>query len=392
MKPLLIVALAVLTIEAGVLGGLYASGHWVADSVGRPHLIDFLGFWTAGKFVIDGNSAELYDWRKLYDAEVAIRGVDTGRFVAFAYPPISLLWLTPVATLPYSLAFFTFIAVTGGLYAYTISAITSRPEAAVLALAAPPALANIVPGQNGFLTAALVGAVLLHLEKRPQLSGVFLGLLTYKPHFGPLFALTLAIDQRWLAFVSAFGATLVLLGICWLAFGWPIFAAFLQGGAFTANALLVDGAVASSKMQSIYGLARTFGIRNELAWALHIPTAGVVSAACAWFWRQDTPYSLKAASLASATLLITPFVLIYDYPILIVALGFLWRAAPWDKTEWTVIALANAVMALAIVSPVPVGFLAPLCVLALVVRRAFGRNFPNSRSATYFAGKSTGSS
>src|SRR5262245_16136866 len=215
VSALIVGAMMIIMVEVGVLGGLYASGHWIADSTGKPTLLDFLGFWVAGHFTLEGNAVDIYDWRHLYDAQAATLGADRGRFVAFAYPPVSLFWLAPLSMLPYPVAFITFITVTAGLFAYVVSAITARSSAAILALAVPPALSSAVPGQNGFLTAALIGALLLQLEKRPVLSGVLLGLLTYKPHFGPLFPLILISGRRWVALIAASAAVIVAFGACW---------------------------------------------------------------------------------------------------------------------------------------------------------------------------------
>ena len=51
----------------------------------------------------------------------------------------------------------------------------------------PAATWNVTAGQNGFLTAALIGGTLGLMERRTALAGVCLGLLTYKPQFGLLF-------------------------------------------------------------------------------------------------------------------------------------------------------------------------------------------------------------
>ena len=60
-------------------------------------------------------------------------------------------------------------------------------------------------GQNGFLTAALIGGTLGLLERRPALAGVCLGLLTYKPQFGLLFPIVLIADRRWRTIAVACG-------------------------------------------------------------------------------------------------------------------------------------------------------------------------------------------
>src|SRR5438105_147271 len=78
---------------------------------------------------------------------------------------------------------------------------------------------NVGHGQNGFLTATLLGGGLIFLERRPILAGVLLGLLAYKPQFGLLIPLVLLATGRWTAIaaatvtvLSACSATLIVFG------------------------------------------------------------------------------------------------------------------------------------------------------------------------------------
>ena len=50
---------------------------------------------------------------------------------------------------------------------------------------------NVGHGQNGFLTAALLGGALHWLDRRPWLAGVLIGCLAYKPQFGVLIPVAL---------------------------------------------------------------------------------------------------------------------------------------------------------------------------------------------------------
>ena len=61
----------------------------------------------------------------------------------------------------------------------------------LLALAYPAVLINIGHGQNGFLTAALLGGALVILDRRPIVAGILFGLLVYKPQFGLMIPLAL---------------------------------------------------------------------------------------------------------------------------------------------------------------------------------------------------------
>ena len=83
------------------------------------------------------------------------------------------------------------------------------------------------PGHNGFLTAALLGAALIQLDRRPLLAGLLIGLLAYKPQFGLLIPLVLAASGRWRAFFAAAATVIVLALLVTLAFGVDVWTAFL---------------------------------------------------------------------------------------------------------------------------------------------------------------------
>ena len=71
------------------------------------------------------------------------------------------------------------------------------PETLLIAAAFPAVFVNIGHGQNGFLTAALLGGALHLLDRRPWLAGVLIGLLAYKPQFGVLIPIALLASRRW---------------------------------------------------------------------------------------------------------------------------------------------------------------------------------------------------
>mgnify|MGYP003694260653 FL=1 len=72
-------------------------------------------------------------------------------------------------------------------YLAVMRAIVGRPFGLLLAAAFPVVLTNTLVGQNGFLTASLIGGALYLMPARPVLSGICLGLLSYKPQYGLLF-------------------------------------------------------------------------------------------------------------------------------------------------------------------------------------------------------------
>ena len=132
----------------------------------------------------------------------------------------------------------------------------------------PRTLWNITAGQNGFLTAALIGGTLGLMEKRPALAGVCLGLLTYKPQFGLLFPLALIADRRWQTIAVAAFVAVSLAVLSWLAFGSASWQAFVHWMPITSRVVLDEGHADWSRLQSLFGLVRSYGGSEQLAWTM----------------------------------------------------------------------------------------------------------------------------
>src|SRR6202042_1202111 len=123
------------------------------------------------------------------------------------------------ATLPYLIAAMIWLLTTLATYAAAIAGILGLRTGILFALGFPAALWNVTAGQNGFLTAALIGGTLGLLQRRPALAGICLGLLTYKPQFGLLFPLVLIADRQWRTIASAAITAIALAVLSWLVFG-----------------------------------------------------------------------------------------------------------------------------------------------------------------------------
>ena len=222
------------------------------------------------------------------------------------------------------IAFVAWIAGTLVLYLTAIYRIVPYPVALIVAVAPAAVLKNIQLGHNGFLTAALIGLSLAFIERRPWVSGVFLGLLTYKPQFGVLFPLALLISRNWRALGSA-AATSLTLGIAAAVVfgyrGWPSFMSSLLG---RNSSLSPDGEV-ELNLQSIYGLLHWAGTSTGIAWAVQLTIAVFVTATVCAMWAKPIPYSLKAAIICIGAVAVSPYLLAYDLCILSIAVAFFVR-------------------------------------------------------------------
>ena len=368
-KRLLVVCLGVFIGYLASLASMFAHRTWVLDAAGRPIPADFVAIWSAGRLALKGAALSAYNGSLQHAAEVVAVGHDFPGYYGWPYPSSFLFVAAALASLPYAWAFALLGIASLALHGLSVAAISRRFAGMIVAFAAPWALACALVGQNGFLTAGLIGFILLTLDERPALSGLLLGLLTYKPHFGLLFPLVLVVSGRWRVFAWAAAGTLGLAGLSVLVFGADTFAAFFHGLPQTTATLVTNGGVGWNKLQSVYGLARSLGASNAAGWAAQ----GVMSLACvmavAVVWRGRAPTALKAASLAVAAVLATPYVFAYDLPVLAVAAAFLYRHRGFDRLDYlALVVAAESLIPLPFVN-VSTGLVASLAIAAAVGRR-----------------------
>src|SRR3954462_8727959 len=204
------VCFVLLVINVSYFPAAYFSHWWIYDPDGRGIPTDFINVWAAGRLVLEGLPAQAYDWDIQKQVELALLRQDFVGYFAWHYPPPFLFVASLLAQFPYAVAFIGWMAVSIVPYLAVMRPIVGRTFGFLLALALPVVFSNIFVGQNGFLTAALIGATLYLLPVRPILAGICLGLLSYKPQYGLLFPVVLIAASQWRAFFAA-GVTVVAL-------------------------------------------------------------------------------------------------------------------------------------------------------------------------------------
>lgn len=326
---------------------------------------DFVSFWAAAKLALARTPAAAYDLdlhRSIEMTAVAIDGT-----IPFTYPPPYLFAVLPFGLLPYAMAHAVWVATT--VSTYIAASHKLAPGSGILAIAFPPAIICGIGGQNSFLIAAIFMTGMTLLKPRPFVAGVVLGLIAFKPHLGVLLPLALIAGREWRAFVGAAVSTLGLILFSIIAFGiasWEGFIALIP----LAGEIAAAGLVSWNKMASLYGALRLLGLTDYVAVAAHgaIAVAGCI---LVWrVWRTSVDIGLRAAVLGSATLLISPYVFIYDQVLMVPALAYLWQRG--NDHRWLALIYAAAMLSLAgnfysatILNVAPV---APLIVLTLIAR------------------------
>lgn len=411
--------IAGLVLAFAVLGAVFliATSDGRNDRFGRPLGTDFSNVYAAGTYVLDGKPAAPFDPPRQYAREQAIFGAKTP-FFGWHYPPFFLGIAALLALMPYGLALAVWQGVTFVFYLVSIRSVlmasvpsplrgegqdegdrTSRsgpPHPAaqgaadlsppgrgerhlwlLLAAAYPAVFVNLGHGHNGFLTAALMAAALVQLDRRPILAGVLFACLAYKPQFGVLIPLVLAASGRWRVFASATVTVLALAAAITLAFGTQVWTAFLASTHFTRVVVLEQGDTGWHKIQSVFAAVRMWGGSVPLAYAVQgVVTLGV-AAALAWLWRSRAAFPLKAAALCIGCILATPYSLDYDLMLVAPAIAYLADDGlargfgPYEKTAlaflWIVPLVARSV---ALFTLVPLAVPAMVFAFALILHRA----------------------
>ena len=366
------VCFALFVINAAFFPTAYFAHWWITDPNGLGIPIDFVNVWSAGKLALDGHPAWAYDWDIQKRVQVDLLGQSFVGHFAWHYPPPFLFVAAFLAQFPYAVAFIGWVSISFVPYLVTMRAIIGRPLGWLLAAAFPVVLTNTLVGQNGFLTASLVGGMLILLPTRPVLAGICLGLLSYKPQYGLLFPLVLIAASQWTVFFTAGIVAVAIAGASWLAFGTESWQAFFHWLPMFSQAFLTEGRAPWGKMQSIFALVRYFGGSESLGWALQWTMIIAVAAALVWVWRSRVRYCLKAAALAAGTLLVTPYLFLYDLMVLAIAVGFLVRIGLSDGFRSYELPGLSVMAFLLMFYPLfgaPTGFGATLIVAALIARR-----------------------
>ncbi|HEV2097324.1 MAG TPA: glycosyltransferase family 87 protein [Stellaceae bacterium] len=354
---------------------LYRLGVWLLSNRGMPVYHDFTCAFVAGWLALHGQIGSIYVAGPFIGAQEAIVGAGHVLFSNWPYPPTYFLILAPLAILPYLAAFFAWGFTTLLGYVAVIYLIVRQRPAIAVALASPFAAWNFITGQSGALTASLIGAALLNLERRPVLAGIFIGLLTFKPQWGILIPVALFAAGQWRTIASAALTAALLAGLSLLAFGLGPWIDF--PGEFSAQADLNLFATSArwGLSQSPYGLLRFLNGSTSVAWlGQGLITLGV--AAIIWLvWRSRVRYALKAATLSAAALIASPYAFAYDLTAIAVPVAFL----ATDQIDRGLLRGEQAILLLLFVASLavflsagraPIGAPILLLVLWLIVRRA----------------------
>lgn len=364
----------ILAANIGAFAARSIASKWLFDKAGQPAFIDFIQWWVGGRFTLLRNAAGAYDYSTFSAAQaLASKATPPVAYFHWVYPPTMLLLAAPLARLPFIAAFVFWIVVTLCVYVAAVYAILPELLTITLALLPLPVVKNVFDGQAAFLTAGLLGLSMVFSKRRPYLSGLFLGLLTYKPQFVLFFPLALIFTGQWRVILSATVSASLFAGAAAYVFGPGAWILFLRSTRDHDPASFLPLGVQGLN-QTVLGLMHALGASLIAAWIVHVVVALFATVLACQIWRSSASHSLKAAAFSIGVLLATPYMLLYDLTALVIPAAFLISDAveggflPGER-----LVLLGCFLALFLGYSIAIGPIVLLALMGLVVRRTMRR-------------------
>lgn len=283
-----------------------------------PFGVDFGLFYAAGKMTLSGHVAQIFNVQAHHAVIEQVLNLKLSYFLPWLYPPIFLLVIIPFALLPFNVALLLWLGLTLALMIFAASRmLPKRKKMAIMLLGFPGIFLNFRWGQNGFLSAALLGFAIATMETSPVFSGVMIGLLAYKPQMAILPFFVLLVTKNWKALLSAMGTAVSVSLVSLLIFGKEVWFAFFQSLFQTSSSLTQASAEVTSAIQpSVLTSLIDMKVDSKISVAIQIIIAlCAVVAVCRVFLHADR-MTLKGSMLVLGIPLISPYFMQYDLVIL----------------------------------------------------------------------------
>lgn len=293
---------------------------------------DFIVFYSSGLLALGGEAASAYDQTILNAFQHDVLGIDP-ESLPWRYPPIYFFFLLPFTSLGYLGAFWTWSVFTITALMIVVRQITPIWYFPILVPLCLPVAYTMTAGQNGNLTAILIGAGLLMLPRSGKVAGILFGLLAYKPQLAVVVPFCLLAGRYYCAFISMAVTVVSLALLSWLVFGLDPWVAFFQGLLFQTSSAFGSTQVIWERIPTVVITALQIFESSRLAWILQTCVALLALTLAAWVWKTSVKPAHHALALVASIPLVSPYVWDYDMAILVIPMTFLASDAFRDK--WT---------------------------------------------------------
>jgi hypothetical protein len=309
-----------------------ALGGWAHDRPGHRVGADHVQYYVVGRLVDEGAPELIYDAETMRQRQAEVGGPGWQGYLPFRYPPFYALCFAPTSRLSYEASWLLWTAL--GLLVWAGSGwLLGAPWRTGLVWSACffPVFAAVSFGQNSLISLAILSAAgVLWLRDRPLAAGLVAGLLAFKPHLALGLGLLWLLDARrsWPALLGLAATTGALAALGWLAIPRACEAvlASLGGNVSTSDPLSLPWNMGSQGFWELLLPGQT-ALPRRLS--LATSAAGLaVLVALWWQVRQRRAMALAVAVLLTPWL--TPYLMVYDWTILLLPAVLLWRECRGD--------------------------------------------------------------
>lgn len=285
---------------------------------------DFMSVYAASELTLSGNPAAAYDLGKMKRAEVDLTGQTD---LPWSYPPTTLLLIAPLSYLPYFGSLVIWLAIPLAILTFLVRTFFRWDGAIFLVPLYPGVLQCLFSGQNGIISASLLIATLLHIDRRPLTSGIVLGFLTYKPQIAITVFLILFLTRKWRTLLSALATVAGLVIVSVLIFGLAPWRGFFSNLTLSSKVMYLPDPL-WDRMVTVFTSARLAGIDIIYAWVLQGFVSVSVIWALWWIWSRPCSLEIRGVALATCIPLVVPYLFDYDLAILILPVVWLLANTP----------------------------------------------------------------
>jgi hypothetical protein len=356
---LLLAQLAGAAVWLGWLIGL-AMGGWTYTAQGRSVGNDHVQYYVVGQLLNEGTPERIYDAQTMRTRQAEIGGPGWQGYLPFRYPPFYALCFAPTSRLPYEVSWLIWTAL--GLALWLASGRLLRVPCVpwlVWSACFFPVFAAVSFGQNSLISLGILTVAAVLWLGHPPVSwtgagrrlaaGLVAGLLAYKPQLALGLGLLWICDVRrsWPALLGLAATTAGLAALGWFAIP-EAYRAYRD--------FLGENLVAHDRMSMAWHMG------SQAFWQLLLPgyerVASLLSLATSaaglavfvvlwWRLRRQPPLALAVAILMTPWL--TPYIMVYDWCILLVPAVLLWHHAATTQTRdrWLVLMALVWLVALA---------------------------------------------
>ena len=214
------------------------------------------------------------------------------------------------------------ISATLAAYLYALRRLSGEHAGAVFTVLFPSILLTILTGQNGFLTAALIGMSCALLLANSPWAGATLGLMAIKPHLAVTLGVHAVVTGNWRVVAIAAATVIATSLAATLAFGPNVWLAFL-GSVREAQTYLGMAAYPMHRMVSVYATLCSLGLSADVSFAIQMAVSLAAVAAVVVISLKRLPQRETLGLAVFLGLFVSPYACDYDLPVLGVALALL---------------------------------------------------------------------